>query len=306
MQYLIIFPGQGAQKVGMGQQFLEQPLYKEHLQNADEALGYALSEILHHGPADTLKETQYAQLALYVVETGIYRLWLEAGGSPPSQVAGHSLGEYSALYAAGVISFTQGLNWVKHRSQWMQIDCETHTGSMAAIIRPNRAALIELLQHEPQVVLANDNSENQIVLSGETHALAKIITHIKAQKYGKVIPLQVGGAFHSPLMKTASEKMAHFLENETFLPAKVPIIMNSNALPLQDPEALKRSLIAQILSPVRWKESLLCAQQKGINGVFEMGPITLKKLVEQTLPQTTVHGIYSLEELKSGLGYAKA
>lgn len=306
MPYLIIFPGQGAQKVGMGQDFLKNPLYTEHLQRADEILGYALSEVLHQGPAEKLQETQYAQLALYVVETGIYRLWQAADAPTPSLLAGHSLGEYSALYAAGVISFAQGLHWVQQRSQWMQADCVAHHGSMAAVIRPHREALTHLLKDHPLVVLANDNSESQIVLSGESHALAKITEQIKARKYGKVIPLSVSGAFHSPLMEAASEKMAHFLAGETFLPAQIPIVMNSEALAIKSPDSIKQALIAQMLSPVRWKESLHCAQRLGINQVFEMGPTILKRLAEQTLAQIPVHGIFNTQELKAGLGYAKA
>ncbi len=301
----VIFPGQGAQKVGMGQHFVENPLYKEHLQTADDLLGYALSDILHHGPDEKLKETQYAQLALYVVETGIYRLWKAAGAPSPGLVAGHSLGEYSALFAAGVISFTQGLNWVNHRARWMQQDCEARSGSMAAIIRPHRAALTTLLKDYPEVVLANDNSEHQVVLSGEAEALAQVIAEIKTHKQGKVIPLQVSGAFHSPLMKDASEKMTRFLEREAFAPAQIPIIMNSQATALQEPEAIKQALIAQILSPVYWRDTLLFAQETGIKHVFEMGPTTLKRLAEQTLPKIPVHGIFSPEELKAGLGFAK-
>ena len=301
----VIFPGQGAQKVGMGQAFLEYPLYQEHLQTADKILGDALSDILHQGPADKLQATQYAQLALYVVETGIYRLWTAHGAPPPAMVAGHSLGEYSALYAAGVISFEQGLNYVNHRARWMQEDCEARTGSMAAIIRPHRDALIKHLADYPEVVLANDNSEQQIVLSGESQALAKLGAQIKAQKQGKVIPLSVSGAFHSPLMQSASHKMAQFLDKEVFAPAKVPIIMNSQAIALQQPEAIKESLKAQILSPVYWRDTLLHAQQYGVQQVFEMGPTTLKRMVEQTLAQTSVHSIFSPEELKTGLGFAK-
>jgi [acyl-carrier-protein] S-malonyltransferase len=301
----IIFPGQGAQKVGMGQAFLDHPLYKAHLQAADEMLGYALSDILHHGPADKLKETQYAQLALYVVETGIYKLWQAAGAPLAALVAGHSLGEYSALYAAGVISFAQGLHWVKHRAQWMQQDCEAQTGGMVAIIRPHREALSALLQGYPEVVLANDNSEQQVVLSGASEALEEVIGHLKAQKQGKVIPLAVSGAFHSPLMKNASEKMAQLLQHETFTKAQIPIVMNSQAKALQEPEAIKQALITQILSPVYWKDTLLHAQQHGIHQVFEMGPVTLKRLVEQTLQNIPVHSVFSPEELKSGLGFAK-
>lgn len=301
----VIFPGQGAQKVGMGLPFLANSLYKEHLQTADNILGYALSDILHQGPADTLQATQYAQLALYVVETGIYKIWQSEGAPPPALVAGHSLGEYSALYAAGVLSFEQGLHCVNHRAQWMQQDCEARAGSMVAVIRPHRDALRKHLADYPEVVLANDNSEHQIVLSGESQALAHLSAHIKALKQGKVIPLSVSGAFHSPLMKNASEKMAQFIEAEEFAPAKVPIVMNSQAIALQHPEAIKTALKAQILSPVYWKDSVLHAEKHGIKRVFEIGPSTLKRLVEQTLPEASVYGIFSPEELKTGLGFAK-
>lgn len=305
MNYLTVFPGQGAQKVGMEEGFKTDTLFQKHLAETDQLLGYALSDIIAQGPEALLKQTLQAQLALFVVETGIYRCWLAAGAPPPSAVAGHSLGEYSALYAAGVLSLETALSLVHKRATWMQQDCEAKSGSMAAVIRPQRERILNLCAETPNVVWANDNSESQGVLSGESQALQEVIQRIQSEKWGKVIPLQVSGAFHSPLMQTASQKMAVHLEDVVFQSAQCPIIMNSTARGLTAPEAIKSALIEQMLSPVRWRESLLHAKQLPVEGVIEMGPSTLKRLVQQTLPQLPVHIIQNVQELKEGLAFVQ-
>ena len=305
MNYLTVFPGQGAQKVGMGEGFKTDALFQSHLAETDQLLDYALSDMMAQGPEHLLKQTLQAQLALFVVETGIYRCWLASGAPFPTAVAGHSLGEYSALYAAGVFSLETALSLVHKRATWMQQDCEAKSGSMAAVIRPQRQHILKLCSEYPDVVWANDNSESQGVLSGETQALQSILQRIQSEKWGKVIPLQVSGAFHSPLMQAASQKMAAHLEDVVFQPAQFPVIMNSTAQALTDPRAIKSALVEQMLSPVRWRESLLCANQLSVEGVIEMGPSTLKRLVQQTLPQRPVHVIQTLQELKEGLAFVQ-
>ncbi len=305
MNYLTVFPGQGAQKVGMGEEFKASSLFQEHLAETDHLLNYALSHLIARGPEEVLRETRQAQLALFVVETGIYRCWRAAGAPSPAAVAGHSLGEYSALYAAGVLSLETALSLVQKRATWMQQDCEAKPGSMAAVIRPQREQIQALCAETAEVVWANDNSESQGVLSGETQALQSTLQRIQREKWGKVIPLQVSGAFHSPLMYAASQKMATHLAGVFFQAAQFPIIMNSTAEALTDPEAIKSALIEQILSPVRWRESLLHAKVLSIQGVIEMGPSTLKRLVQQTLPELPVHVIQTPQELKEGLAFVQ-
>lgn len=306
MRYLTIFPGQGAQKVGMGTAFSQLPLFQNHLAQADELLGYPLRHLMAAGPEAELQQTQHAQLALFVLETAIYTCWQAEQAPPPDLLAGHSLGEYSALYAAGVFSFETALHLVQKRAHWMQADCEAQSGSMAAVIRPQSTHILRLCAEEPQVVWANDNSVHQGVLSGESHALDRVIQRIQTEKWGKVIRLAVSGAFHSPLMQEASQHMAQHLQQIRFQPAQIPVLMNSTAQALSDPEAIKNALIQQILSPVRWRESMQQAGDLGIQGVVEMGPSTLKRLVQQTLPHTPVHVIQTPSELKEGLAFVQA
>lgn len=299
MQYLTIFPGQGAQKVGMGAAFQEHPVFQEHLAQADTLLNLPLSSLMAEGPAEQLKETLYAQLSLFVMETGIYKLWKTQAEVLPLAVAGHSLGEYSALYAAGVFSFEQGLELVHHRASWMQEDCEAHPGSMAAVIRPQLDAINKLCQSVENVVIANDNSQSQVVLSGDKASLADITARIQSEKWGKIIPLAVSGAFHSPLMQNASKKMAQHLKNTAFENPEVPVMMNSTAQLERTAQGIKAALIAQILSPVRWRESMENLAPLAPATVLEMGPPTLKRLVQQSLPDCPVHSIVTPEAMQA-------
>ncbi len=280
-KYALVFPGQGAQKVGMMDAFLSESLIQEHLVQAQQVLDFDIVQLMAEGPVETLTQTYYAQLALFVMETGLYRLWRNRIERSPVAVAGHSLGEYSALYAAEVISLEQGLELVKHRAAWMQEDCEAAAGAMSAIIRPDLTQIKNLCQDYARVVVANDNSPDQVVLSGDAEQLQMLNTRIKNAKAGRPIALKVSGAFHSPLMQSASINMEKLLRETPFSPAAFPVVMNSVARGITDPEDIKAALQQQMLSPVRWRESMQALPQ--IDTVVELGPPTLKRLVQQNI-----------------------
>jgi len=307
MSFSMVFPGQGAQKVGMGQDFLAHPLYREHLEQADQILGYRLSHLIAQGPQSQLSQTQWAQPALFVVSTGIYKVWKTELGETPVAVAGHSLGEYSALIAAEVLSFEAGLKLVQQRSQLMQIACEQQAGAMAAIIRPQQEALRNLCEaSHKQVVLANFNSPQQWVISGQELALKALLAEVQAQKLGRAILLPVSGAFHSPLMENARVALAAELDSAPLAPARFPIVMNVSATAETDPARIRASLKAQITAPVQWTATVqsLCKQLEAhaVESFVELGPATLGPLIRQNRPQAQ---IYSCAEYRHLLARKK-
>lgn len=298
MSYIIIFPGQGAQTVGMGSAFVADPIYAEHLQQVDQILGFELSQVMHEGPVDKLQQTFYAQLALFTMETGLYRLWRQYHADAPLAVAGHSLGEYSALVAAGALRFEDALLLVKERAKAMQAVCEQQAGSMAAVIRPDLAYLEALCQAQ-QVVIANYNSPKQLVLSGETQLLEQAIAQIKAQSTGKVIPLKVSGAFHSPLMRAAADQLVAILAKTTFQAPDFPVVMNHSAQARLEIDRIRSDLQAQMCASVRWQESVLCLEGFQPRHWIELGPGTLTTLLKQSLRGVCAHTPQRLQDLIS-------
>lgn len=281
MKQAIVFPGQGAQKVGMGAAFAAHPVYREHLQRADALLGFDLSQLMAEGPAETLTRTDRAQLALFVVSTGIFEVWRAAGQPLPALLAGHSLGEYSALYAAGALSFETALQLVARRGALMQAACESQPGAMAAVIRPDLAALQALCAEQTDVGVANFNGPQQVVLSGPQAALQNLCETIKSRRLGRVVPLQVAGAFHSPLMRSAEQALQALIAEAELAPAAVPVVMNATAALAQQPDEIRAALLPQMGLPVRWAESMDRFVQQGVAQVIECGPATLGPLLRQ-------------------------
>ncbi len=288
LQPVMVFPGQGAQRPGMGDSLREHKTYRKHLALADEILGFRLSELMTGGPAETLTRTDIAQPALLALETGLYTLWREQGGVQPAAVAGHSLGEYSALVVAGVLNFSDALHLVKLRAQLMQAACEQVQGGMAAVLKPGISPddLVALCQQlaEPSapVVLANDNSPQQLVISGEIQALEAVCEVIKSQKLGRPVKLKVAGAFHSPLMQSAQAELAAAIKKLKLQEPQIPVVMNvSGKVPDSVPE-LSTLLTQQIISPVRWRDSVSRLEQFG-RLFLELGPSTLTPLIRQCL-----------------------
>ena len=270
-----IFPGQASQKVGMGLDLYENTdLGKNYYDLANDILGEDIKDISFNGPDEKLKITKFTQPAIFIVSTIISHLLLGKGHNPDG-VAGHSLGEYSALAAAGGIDFETGLELVKVRSNSMDNAGKLIPGTMAAVIGMDRAKVKELTQKlssEQIVVAANYNTENQIVISGNIEAVQDFIDIAKENGARMAIPLNVSGAFHSPLMKPAREELADKLDSIEINDINIPIYSNVNAKPTRKGSDIKKSLINQLENPVLWFDSINNMVSDGFSKFTEIGP----------------------------------
>ncbi len=259
-----VFPGQGSQEVGMGIDLIDIPQAKRKFAIAEEILGWSVIDLCQ-GDKETLSRTLYNQPCLYVVEAILADLLAEKEGLP-QLVAGHSLGEYVALYAAKVFDFQTGLNLVKKRAELMD---KVGEGRMAALMKFDRAKLEQIIAETPDVVIANDNSAGQVVISGLPEAVETAVAKIKAKR---AVTLEVSGAFHSPLMQPASEKFQSVLEAVNFADARIPVLSNVEPTATTDGKELKRRLAEQITGSVRWWEIMLQFSQEGVDRAVEIGP----------------------------------
>jgi len=259
-----VFPGQGSQKVGMGLDLKDIAIAKAKFAEAEKILGWSVLDMCQ-GEEETLARTLYTQPCLYVVESILADLLIEKLGSP-ELVAGHSLGEYVALYVAGVFDFESGLRLVQKRAELMD---SAAGGTMAALMKFDRSELTTALQQTSGVVLANDNSEGQVVISGIPEAVEAILGQVKAKRATR---LNVSGAFHSPLMQDAADQFLTVLNSISFNDAKIPVISNVDPNPATDQEELKKRLSQQITSSVRWREIMLQFSQSEVTNIIEVGP----------------------------------
>ena len=270
-----IFPGQASQKVGMGLDLYENTdIGRNYYDLANDILGEDIKDISFNGPDEKLKITKFTQPAIFIVSTIISHLLLEKGHNPDG-VAGHSLGEYSALAAAGGIDFETGLELVKVRSNSMDNAGKLIPGTMAAVIGMDRARVKELTQKlssEKIVVAANYNTENQIVISGNIETVKDFIDIAKENGARMAIPLNVSGAFHSPLMKPAREELADKLDSIEITDINIPIYSNVNAKPTRKGSDIKKSLINQLENPVLWFDSINNMVGDGFSKFTEIGP----------------------------------
>ncbi len=285
-----VFPGQGSQAMGMGADLLDLSYAKDKFEQAEEILGWSIAEICQ-SESDKLSRTLYTQPSLYVVESILADLMRERGHQP-DLVAGHSLGEYIALYVAGVFDWVAGLRLVKRRAELMD---SAAGGMMAALIGFNREQLEQQIQQIPDVVLANDNSPAQVVISGTPTAVETVLSQVKAKR---AIPLNVSGAFHSPLMAAAATEFKDVLESVPFNSAQVPVLSNVEPIPAVDAAVLKEHLSCQITGSVRWRETSERLQSEGIERVIEIGPGTvLTGLIKRTCPNLILDNVSSAENL---------
>jgi [acyl-carrier-protein] S-malonyltransferase len=277
-----IFPGQGSQALGMIGDLAESALGQERLEIAERILGWSVLEKCQ-GDEETLSRTLYTQPCLFVVESILADL-LQEKGHFPDLVAGHSLGEYSALYAARVFNFETGLNLVQNRSRLMDAD---------------RTSLETVINQTENVVIANDNSAEQVVISGTPEAVDLVLGQVKVKR---VMPLKVSGAFHSPLMENAAIQFQQILELVNFRSAKVPVISNVNpSQPITDAEELKSYLIQQMTSSVRWREIILKLLDVGVEKAIEVGPgKVLTGLIKRTVPAIELENISQLADISKG------
>jgi len=285
-----VFPGQGSQAVGMGIDLQTIPAAKAKFELAEKILGWSVLDICQ-GDEATLASTLYTQPCLYVVESILIDL-LSAKVGLPQLVAGHSLGEYVALYAAEVFDFESGLRLVKKRAELMN---SADGGKMAALMKFDRSQLTEALENSADVVLANDNSAAQVVISGTPEGVEQILSQVKAKR---AIALNVSGAFHSPLMESAAQQFLTVLESVDFQEAKIPVISNVDPTPTTDSQVLKDRLAQQMTSSVRWREIMLQFTESGVEEIIEVGPgKVLSGLIKRTCKEIKLEAIGTAEQL---------
>lgn len=276
-----VFPGQGAQFTGMGKNLYdESPLAKELFEKADEQLGFEISKIMFEGTADELKQTKVTQPAVFL-HSVILAKTLE--DFQPNMVAGHSLGEISALVANQTLTFESGLNLVYQRALAMQKACEMNPSTMAAILGLEDELVEEICAAtEGVVVAANYNCPGQLVISGEIPAVEAACEKLKEAGAKRALILPVGGAFHSPLMQPAEEELAQAIEQTTFNTPICPIYQNVSTTAITDPEQIKKNLIAQLTAPVKWTQSVQNMLSDGAAEFIEVGPgNTLQGLIKK-------------------------
>lgn len=290
-----VFPGQGSQFVGMGKDLYEtSPLAKELFDKADEILGFKITDIMFAGTDEQLKETKVTQPAVFL-HSVISALCL-GDDFAPAMVAGHSLGEFSALVASGALDFEDGLRLVAARANAMQKACEANPGTMAAIIGLSDEKVEEICAEVSKngklVIPANYNCPGQLVISGDVEAVNEACEKLKEAGAKRALPLKVGGAFHSPLMQPAKDELQKAIENTTISAPKCPVYQNVDAKPHTDAADIKANLIAQLTSPVRWTKSVQNMIADGADDFTECGPgKALQGMIGRIDNTVNAHGI---------------
>lgn len=280
-----IFPGQGAQFVGMGLDLYEKyPLAQELFENANEILGFTITDTMFEGTASDLRETKVTQPAIFLHSVILSKVM--GGAFKPDMVAGHSLGEFSALVANGTLNFEDGLRLVSQRALAMQKACESQPGTMAAVLNLEDEVVEKICGDTPGIVVAaNYNCPGQLVISGEVDAIHLACEKLKEAGARRAMVLPVGGAFHSPLMQPAREELAAAIESTSFDSSNCPIYQNVTATAVINGDEIKKNLIAQLTAPVKWTQSVQNMVKAGATLFTEVGPgKVLQGLVKKIEP----------------------
>ncbi len=295
-----VFPGQGAQSVGMARDAYDTlPAAKALFEAADGALGFGLTKLVFEGPAEELKQTANTQPALLTASLALLQA-VQVKGIKPDYAAGHSLGEYSALAAAGVLSFEDAVSTVRARGQFMEAAVPGGQGAMAAVLGAERGALTELCAEISAagtvVEPANMNCPGQIVVSGSAEGVEALSARVKEIGAKRAIALEVSGPFHSSLMREAAEKLGEKLAGISFNEGTVPVVANVSARPVNGAEAVRESLVAQVYSPVLWEDSVQWLIGEGVDTFVEIGPgSVLAGLIKKIDKSVRVFSVNSLE-----------
>lgn len=301
-----VFPGQGSQAVGMGRELCDRfPVARAIFEEADESLGFPLSQLCFEGPEEKLRQTAFAQPAIVTVSTAYLRAMLqeaeEHSASLPLFVAGHSLGEYTALVAAGVLSFADTVCLVHERGRLMHRASERMPGGMAAIIGLDEETVYEV-SRETGAQVANINSANQVVISGTREALAWAMDLARARGARHTIQLPVEGAFHSPIMQPAAEGMSRVLPQFNFRDPQIPIVANSTAEPVTNAQKLREELLWQLCNCVQWQRSVQYMVDSGVSSFIEIGPgQVLSNLIKRISKDVQVLNVGDVDAFK-GIG----
>ena len=298
-----VFPGQGAQKVGMGKEFFDNyDVAKKMFKEADEALGYSIMKMCFEGPEEDLKLTANTQPAILTISC-IANEILKENGVQPEITGGHSLGEYSALVAAGVLKFQDAVALVHKRGAYMQEAVPVGEGGMAAIIGVDREKIVEICQSvsaESPVQAVNFNCPGQIVIAGATRGVELAVEDLKAAGAKKAVILPVSAPFHSTLMKPAAEKLTVELDKVTLSDARIPVVANVNSQVLTKAEDIKASLVAQAASPVLWEDCVAKMKEFGADVLLEAGPgktlCGFNRRIDKSIKSLNVEDVESLEK----------
>ncbi|MFZ6678621.1 ACP S-malonyltransferase [Undibacterium sp. Tian12W] len=306
-QFAFVFPGQGSQAIGMLNGFADNPVVQQTIAEASDALQLDLGKMINEGPKEALDLTTNTQPVMLTAAVACYRAWIAAGGAAPKLVAGHSLGEYSALVAAGVIAFKDAVPVVRFRAQAMQDAVPVGQGGMAAILGLSDedvlAACAEAMAAVPGEVVeaVNFNAPAQVVIAGSKTAVDRACEIAKAKGAKRALPLSVSAPFHSSLLKPASDKLRDYLAGIPFAAPAIPLINNVDVAILSDVVAIKDALVRQAASPVRWVETINKMHADGITHVIECGPgkvlTGLTKRIQSELTGDTVFDQASLEKV---------
>jgi [acyl-carrier-protein] S-malonyltransferase len=314
-KFAFVFPGQGSQAVAMMDGFAGNPVVAQTIAEASDALQFDIGKLMAEGPKEELDLTTNTQPVMLTAAVAAYRAWIAAGGVLPSVVAGHSLGEYSALVAAGVIDFKDAVPLVRFRAQAMQEAVPVGQGTMAVVLGLSddevRAACAEAVAADPSQVVepVNFNAPAQVVIAGHTAAVEKACEFAKAKGAKRAMRLPVSAPFHSSLLKPASDRLRDYLANIEFKAPQIALINNVDVAIVNDPAGIKDALVRQAASPVRWVETMQKVAADGISNVIECGPgkvlMGLTKRIDATLVGDAITDQASLERLLASLTQKK-
>ncbi len=291
MKHAYVFPGQGSQFPGMGKAIVEQSeTAKKLVEQANTELGFDLAAIMFSGTEEELRRTDVTQPAIFLHSMLAYTT---LNSPQPAMVAGHSLGEFSALVAAGVLSFTEGLRLVAARANAMQKACELEPGTMAAVLGLDDQKVEAICSSITDIVVpANYNCPGQLVISGSVAGIEKACIALKEAGAKRALVLPVGGAFHSPLMKAAEEELQGAIQSITFNAPSCPVYQNVVAMPVTDPATIKQNLINQLTGPVKWTQSVQAMVADGATEFIEVGPgKVLQGLIQKIQKEVSVNGV---------------
>lgn len=307
----IVFPGQGSQSPGMGKELAENfPIARQVFEEADDALGFAISRLCFDGPAEDLQLTENTQPAILTVSVAAFRAMLAAGIGAPAFVAGHSLGEYSALVAAGALSLSDAVRTVRARGRYMQEAVPVGTGAMAAVIGGELSEIERVCaeaSRDQVCSIANLNSPNQAVIAGNTEAVDRAVELLNGVAK-RVIKLKVSAPFHCALMKPAQDRLASDLERLSFSEPAMPVVTNVDARATTAPDELRDALVRQVSAPVRWVESMQLLIEQGVATFIEAGPgkvlSGLMRQISRDVKTLNVEDAASLESTRAALAAA--